>query len=110
MKGASPGADGFYREDLMMTDTVAAAELISIIVHGRLPPGYRGLMAGGMLTALSKPGKDETEIRPIMPWSLWVRAAAKWSTALPFEEALLCARALFYRPSSLRPRPPLPCS
>ena len=65
--GASPGADGFYREDLMMTDPVAAAERISIMACGRLPPGCRGLMAGGMLTTSSKPGKNETEIRPIMP-------------------------------------------
>ena len=101
VKGASPGADGFYREDLMMIDPVAAAELISIIVHGRLPPGYRGLMAGGMLTALSKPGKDETEIRPIIPQSLWVRAAAKWllqTHKAPIKEALGPYQTAVFRP------------
>ena len=101
VKGASPGADGFYREDLMMMDPVAAAELISITVHGRLPPGCRGLMAGGMLTASSKPGKDETEIRPTMPQSLWARAAAKWSLQThkaPIKEALGPCQTAVFRP------------
>ena len=101
VKGASPGADGFYREDLMMIDPKVAAELISIIVHGRLPPGYRGLLAGGMLTALSKPGKDETEIRSIIPQSLWVRAAAKWllqTHKVPIKEALEPYQTAVFRP------------
>ena len=51
VKGASPGADGLYGEDLMTTDPTVAAELISIMVHGRLPPAYRGLLACCMLAA-----------------------------------------------------------